>query len=219
MQGSRARAHEIFSLARDRFTVFVFGGSSGARSINHAVAEALGGLEPLKDRIQFLHQTGEKDCGAIREEYRRLGFSGTVTPFAYEMADAYAAADLVIARAGATTLAELTACGKASILIPYPHAAGNHQEINARKLLDLGAARMILDRELSGSILSDVITALINDPDEILQMEKISKSLGRGDAGKKVVKLMMSLLKKKPINGPCSRLVLTGKEKAVSRHV
>ncbi|RPI32790.1 MAG: undecaprenyldiphospho-muramoylpentapeptide beta-N-acetylglucosaminyltransferase, partial [Nitrospiraceae bacterium] len=161
LTGDRERGREIFSLDRDLFTIFVFGGSRGSSSINKAVSESLAYLEPLRDRIQFLHQTGERELDAVREAYRYREFRGTVIPFAYDMADAYAAADLIISRAGATTLAELTACGKAAILVPFPFAAANHQEINARKLWDAGAAQMILERDLNGKTLADLVTYLL----------------------------------------------------------
>jgi len=206
LKGNRDRGCENFSLDRDRFTIFVFGGSLGASSINKAVAEALVYLEPLKDHIQFLHQTGDRECDAVKEVYRAREFRGTVIPFAYEMADAYAVADLIISRAGATTLAELTACGKAAILVPYPYAAANHQEINARKLWDIGAAQMILERDLNGKTLSDLVKHLLEQPDAIGEMERISKTLGSSDAAKKVVELMMGLLKKK-VNSDEHRLV------------
>lgn len=199
LEGNRERGCKIFSLDERLFTIFVFGGSSGATRINKAVGEALAYLEPLKDRIQFLHQTGERDFGAVREIYRAREFRGTIVPFAHEMADAYAAADLVISRAGATTLAELTACGKAAILVPYPYAAGNHQEINARKLWDMGAARMILDRDLNGKTLSDIVIHLLENPDAIQEMERISRSLGSPEATRKVVELVKGLLKKNRI--------------------
>jgi UDP-N-acetylglucosamine--N-acetylmuramyl-(pentapeptide) pyrophosphoryl-undecaprenol N-acetylglucosamine transferase len=197
LKGDRERGYSNFGLDRNRFTIFVFGGSLGASSINRAVGEALVYLEPLKDKIQFLHQTGEKDCDSMKDAYYARQFRGTVIPFAYEMADAYAVADLIISRAGATTLAELTTCGKAAVLVPYPHAAGNHQEINARKLWDMGSAQMILDRELNGKTLSDLIKHLLEEPDAIGEMERISKSLGSREAAKKIIELMMGLLKKK----------------------
>lgn len=197
LKGDRESGYRNFSLDRECFTIFVFGGSAGAGSINKAVGEALEYLESLKDKIQFLHQTGERDCDAMKEVYRSRGFKGTVIPFAYEMAEAYAVADLIISRAGATTLAELTACGKAAILVPYPYAAANHQEINARKLWDMGASQMLLDRDLNGKTLADLIKHLIEDPDAIGEMERISKSLGSSDAARKVVELIMGLLKKK----------------------
>jgi UDP-N-acetylglucosamine--N-acetylmuramyl-(pentapeptide) pyrophosphoryl-undecaprenol N-acetylglucosamine transferase len=197
LKGNKDRGCKNFSLDSNCFTIFVFGGSRGAHSINSAVSEALEYLEPLKDTIQFLHQTGESDCDSMKQTYLARRFRGTVIPFAYEMADAYAVADLIISRAGATTLAELTACGKAAILVPYPHAAGNHQEINARKLLDMGSAQMILDRDLNGKSLADLIKHLMEDPDARGEMERTSKSIGTSAAAKKIIDLMMVLLKKK----------------------
>jgi len=197
LKGEKERGCKTFSLDRDLFTIFIFGGSSGATHINKAVGESLVYLEPFRDSIQFLHQTGERDYDAVAEIYRSREFKGTVLPFAYEMADAYKVADLIISRAGATTLAELTATGKAAILVPYPYAAGNHQEVNARKLLDIGAARMILDRDLNGKTLSDLIRNMLEDPDAIAEMEQTSKSLGSPDATRKVVELAEGLLKKK----------------------
>lgn len=190
------RGYDTFRLDKGLFTIFVFGGSRGANKINQAISEALVYLEEYKDKIQFLHQTGEKDFDFVREFYNARGFRGTIIPFAYNMADAYAAADLVISRAGATTVAELTACGKAAILVPYPFSAGNHQESNAGKLLDLGAAKVIHDRELDGKTLSELIKYLFENPDAILEMERISRSLGKPDATKKILKLVMSLIKR-----------------------
>ncbi len=197
LKGDRNRGCKNFSLNKELFTIFIFGGSSGASNINHAVGESLVYLEKFSENIQFLHQTGEKDFDAVKEIYSSKGFKGTVLPFAYEMADAYAVADLIISRAGATTLAELTACGKAAILVPYPHAAGNHQEINARKLWDVGAAQMIFDRELNGKTMADMITYLLEDPEAIGEMERTSQSLGSFEATNKIIDLIIGLLKKK----------------------
>jgi UDP-N-acetylglucosamine--N-acetylmuramyl-(pentapeptide) pyrophosphoryl-undecaprenol N-acetylglucosamine transferase len=197
LKGNRDRGYKTFSLDRDLFTIFVFGGSSGASHINHAVGEALVYLETLRDRIQFLHQTGEKDFDPVSEIYRSRSFKGTIMPFSHQMAEAYAVADLVVSRAVATTLAELTACGKAAILVPYPYAANNHQEINARKLWDIGAAQMIIDKDLNGKTLSDMIKYLIEDPEAIGEMERISKSLGSREATAKIIELMKGLFKKK----------------------
>ena len=197
LNGDRDNGCEVFSLDRKLFTIFIFGGSRGASHINNAVAEALTYLEPLKDKIQFLHQTGEKDFDVMKEIYSSRGFKGTVIPFAYQMADAYSVAELVMSRAGATTLAELTACGKAAILVPFPYSAGNHQEMNARKLWDMGAAQLILDRDLDGKKLFDMIKFLIEDPDALSEMERISRSLGNRGATDKVIELITALLKKK----------------------
>jgi UDP-N-acetylglucosamine--N-acetylmuramyl-(pentapeptide) pyrophosphoryl-undecaprenol N-acetylglucosamine transferase len=195
LRGDKDRGSSAFHLDKELFTIFVFGGSAGAHKINMALSEALAYLEDYKDKIQFLHQTGEKDFDLVREFYQSRGFKGTIIPFIYDMADAYAVADLVVSRAGATTIAELTACGKAAILIPYPHAAGDHQEVNAKKLWDLGAAQMIHDKDLNGKALSDLIRYLIDEPDAITEMERLSKSLGKSDATKKIVDLIKVLMR------------------------
>ncbi len=197
LKGDRDRGYRTFGLEKGLFTIFVFGGSSGASNINNALGESLVYLEDFKESVQFLHQTGERDFNFVREYYHARNFKGTVIPFTYDMADAYAVADLIISRAGATTLAELTTCGKAAILVPYPFAAGNHQEANARKLWDLGAAQMITDRELNGRTLSRLVRCLFEDPDAIGDMERISRSLGRPDATKKILELMMRLVMRK----------------------
>ncbi|OGW39570.1 MAG: undecaprenyldiphospho-muramoylpentapeptide beta-N-acetylglucosaminyltransferase [Nitrospirae bacterium RBG_13_39_12] len=201
LKGSIESAYRLFSMDRDLFTVFVFGGSSGARSINTAFADALNYMYDLRDKIQFLHQTGVKDYEVVREAYRKGGFRGTVTPFIYQMGEAYAVADLVISRAGATTLAELTALGKPAILIPYPYAAGHHQELNARKLYEMGAARMILNSELKGESLAYNIRDLYMNETARTEMQKNSMALGRPEAGAKVVDIVMSLVKQSSASG------------------
>lgn len=154
LQADTEKAKRLFSLEDGKITILVFGGSLGARKINKAMTEALPYLLSIKDRIQIIHQTGEHDYNWVSTEYRNFQFKATILPFIYEMAEAYSVADLVISRAGASTLAEITAIGKASILIPYPYAAYNHQEINARRLLSRGACELILDRDLSGQSLA-----------------------------------------------------------------
>jgi UDP-N-acetylglucosamine--N-acetylmuramyl-(pentapeptide) pyrophosphoryl-undecaprenol N-acetylglucosamine transferase len=120
---------------------------------------------------------------------------GTVAPFIYQMAEAYAAADVVISRAGATTLAELTALGKPAILVPYPHAAGRHQECNAMKLRDMGAAHVVFDHELSGEVLARQIRELYEDAQGRKDMQRASRGLGTPEACSRVVDIAMSLLK------------------------
>jgi UDP-N-acetylglucosamine--N-acetylmuramyl-(pentapeptide) pyrophosphoryl-undecaprenol N-acetylglucosamine transferase len=197
LKGSRDSGYRFFSLEENLFTVFVFGGSAGARSINNAVIGSLRYLNDLKDNIQFLHQTGSADYEHIRNAYRELGFKGMITPFIYQMGEAYAVSDIVISRAGATTLAELTALGKPSILIPFPYATGHHQELNARKLLDMGAAMMINDSELSGESLSHAIRELYENGTIRTEMQKHSRVLGRPEASEKVVDVAISIVKDK----------------------
>jgi UDP-N-acetylglucosamine--N-acetylmuramyl-(pentapeptide) pyrophosphoryl-undecaprenol N-acetylglucosamine transferase len=204
LRGSIESAYNLFSLEKGLFTVFIFGGSSGARSINRALLEALSYLDDIKDKIQFLHQTGLKDYEGIRDGYRKKGVRGTVTPFIYQMGEAYAVADIVISRAGATTLAELTALGKPAILVPYPFAAGNHQELNARKLLEMGAAIMILDRELKGEKIAQNIRELYMNEALRAEMQRNSRSVGRPEACAKVVDIAMSLIKQSEAAGSVS---------------
>ncbi|MDP2167228.1 MAG: undecaprenyldiphospho-muramoylpentapeptide beta-N-acetylglucosaminyltransferase [Thermodesulfovibrionales bacterium] len=198
LKGQRAAACRLFSLEEDRFTIFISGGSSGARSINNAAVNALRHLADLRDGIQFLHQTGESDFEDVRKAYRKLGFRGTAAPFIHRMAEAYAAADLVVSRAGATTLAELTALGKPAILIPYPHAAG-HQEFNAVKLQKAGACRMIRDAALSGGVLAAAIKEIYSSEGLRSEMRAQGLAMGRPDAAQKVVDIAQSLVNlKKP---------------------
>ena len=185
-----------FGLGRDRFTVLIFGGSLGARTINNAMSEALHYLLDLRENIQFVHQTGEKDLKGVIEGYKRLGFTCSVSPFIYQMADAYTVADLIVCRAGASTLSEITALGKASVIVPYPYAASNHQESNARKLEDMGAATVILDKHLTGEVMAKVIRGLYDNPEKRREMQKASKAFGRTDAAERIVDLAMNLTRK-----------------------
>ncbi|HKY09748.1 MAG TPA: undecaprenyldiphospho-muramoylpentapeptide beta-N-acetylglucosaminyltransferase, partial [Candidatus Binatia bacterium] len=132
------------AVKRSKFSLLVFGGSAGARRINYAVVDALAALADLQDEIFITHQTGALDFPAIKEAYAKLPFDAEVTPFIDAMDHAYANADLVLCRAGATTVAELTAFGKAAILVPYPYAIYDHQRGNALALQERGAAEMIL---------------------------------------------------------------------------
>ncbi|MFQ5454643.1 MAG: undecaprenyldiphospho-muramoylpentapeptide beta-N-acetylglucosaminyltransferase [Nitrospirota bacterium] len=175
-------------------TIFIFGGSQGAHSINMAVIDALSYLEDLKERISFIHQTGKKDYEYIKEEYEKIGFNGRIEPYIYDMAEAYNMADIVISRAGATTIAEITAIGIPAILIPYPYATHDHQRKNAESLADAGAAIVIDDRELSGEVLSGVIRELIDDNMRLKKMKENSRALGNIKAAEEIVELCMKLI-------------------------
>jgi UDP-N-acetylglucosamine--N-acetylmuramyl-(pentapeptide) pyrophosphoryl-undecaprenol N-acetylglucosamine transferase len=185
---------ELFSLEEGVFTVFIFGGSAGAASINRTVVDALQYLLDIKDEVQFLHQTGVKDFKFVRDAYRSYGYRGTVTPFIYQMPEAYAVADVVVSRAGATTLSEICVSGKPSILIPYPYATDNHQEMNARRLESAGAAVVITDRELSGERLAEEIRRLYREEGLREGMKKKALALGRPDAVKRIADIALSLI-------------------------
>ncbi len=193
-KGSYEAGLKLFSLKEELFTILIFGGSRGASSINHAIVEALPYLTELKRDIQFLHQTGEDDYRFVRSAYQDMQFQGTVTPFIYQMAEAYAVADIVISRAGATTLSEICVTGKPSILIPYPFAASDHQRINAEKLMSMQAAVVVPDSELNGKRLSEEILRLFNDAGLREEMGKRAISFGRPDAARRVADIVRSLI-------------------------
>ena len=179
---------------RGLFRVLVLGGSQGAHSINVAMMEALESLTSKKGNIHITHQTGESDFAMVKREYENSGFSHDVRPFIDGMAEQYRKASLVICRAGATTLAEVTACGKVSVLIPYPHAAHNHQEKNARVLEAANAGELVLDHELSGTRIAQSILRALEDPQRLEEMEENSYQLGNRDATEKVRQICMDLL-------------------------
>jgi UDP-N-acetylglucosamine--N-acetylmuramyl-(pentapeptide) pyrophosphoryl-undecaprenol N-acetylglucosamine transferase len=169
------------------FGLLVFGGSGGAHRINQAMVDALDSLGDLKSHLRIIHQTGFDDAREVAKTYQRKGFAARVESFIEDMVTSYRESDLVVCRAGATTIAELTACGRAAILIPYPFAANNHQEINARTMVDRGAAHMILDRNLSGASLAPMIQLLFHEPSMIRRMARVSAGLGRPDAARRIV--------------------------------
>lgn len=180
-----------------RFCVLVFGGSQGARAINDAMVAALPALEPERDTLFITHQTGEQDFERVRRGYAQAGWAeqSDVRRYIDNMVAEFAATDLIICRAGATTSAELVAAGKAAIMIPFPFAADDHQRKNAEALVAAGAARMILQQELSAERLAGEIAALVREPDAITKMEEASRRLARGDAASTTVDLMEELIR------------------------
>jgi len=141
-----------------------------------------------------IHQTGKADYAEVSAAYARLGVAATVVPFIDDMQEVYTAADLVICRAGATTLAELTTLGKPAILIPYPYAADDHQRANAEVLVEAGAAHMILDAELTPERAGRAIRALVTDRQQLAAMARVAASLGRPDATAAVVRECVACL-------------------------
>ncbi len=169
-----------------RFTVLIIGGSQGAHRINMAVIEALDHLRHLK-HLHIVHQTGQADELPVREAYRSSKVSSTVQAFFDNMAEQYGRADLIICRAGATTVAEIAALGKAAIFIPFPFAADNHQVLNASSLSDEGAAEMLIEKDLNGKILSEKINFYAAHPAELENMSARAKRLGKPDAAMNIV--------------------------------
>lgn len=171
----RKEMKPLASAPRDPFTVFIFGGSQGALGINSLVLEALPYLEDLKGKLRFIHQTGEKDYDRVAEGHRKAGFQAEVEKFVYDMPKAYSAASLLVCRAGSSTLAEIAAVGRASVLVPFPYAADNHQEKNARLFVDGGAARLLVQFQSKGEDLAKIIRELIENPERIDRMEQASR--------------------------------------------
>jgi UDP-N-acetylglucosamine--N-acetylmuramyl-(pentapeptide) pyrophosphoryl-undecaprenol N-acetylglucosamine transferase len=169
------------------FTVLVFGGSQGARSLNRAVVEALPELDQFGESLLLLHQTGQTEYNAIREAYAKHAVRAEVFPYIERMPEAFARADLVVCRAGASTVAELAAAGRAAILVPYPAAANRHQLRNAESLATRGAAHVILDRELNGKQLARAIRELLSEPVRLERMEAAMRRAAHPDAATRVV--------------------------------
>jgi UDP-N-acetylglucosamine--N-acetylmuramyl-(pentapeptide) pyrophosphoryl-undecaprenol N-acetylglucosamine transferase len=182
--------------AGENFVLLVMGGSQGARAINRAVISALMELKTAGSVPLVIHQTGTEDLTEVSDDYQGLGLAGEPQAFIEDMASAYASADLVICRAGATTIAELAALGKPSILIPYPFAAHKHQEVNARTLVAIGGADMILETDLSGTTLAAKIRRYMEDRRELQRMSSLALKAGRPRAGQIIAGQVMELIDK-----------------------
>lgn len=176
------------------FTVLIFGGSAGAHHLNQTAPHSLAMLNQEGKTCRIIHQTGKADHAQVSATYARFHLKAEVVPFIENMQEVYAVADLVVCRAGAMTVAELTALGKPAILIPYPYAADDHQRANAEVLVRSGAAQMILDAELTPRRLSQEIGALITDRPRLGAMARASAALGRPDATAAVVRECLASL-------------------------
>ena len=176
------------------FTVMIMGGSQGAHTLNMSTLAALPLLKDLRPRLHFLHLTGEADYEKVDAGYHEADFSGEVAPFTPEVAAWMGRAHLLVCRAGASTLAELTALGRAAILVPYPFAANNHQEVNARFLEKAGAGEVVLNKEFTGQFLAAKIRELAGAPELLAQMEAASRSLAKPDAAKDIVQGCLELI-------------------------
>ncbi len=168
-------------------TLLIFGGSQGARAINEAVMGALPRLRALQPGLSIIHQTGEADHARVKEAYDAAGVRAEVAPFLFNMPVVLRKADLVVSRAGAVTVAELTACGKASILVPLPQAIHQHQLRNAEVLQEAGAAVLLPQGELTGDRLAEAVEGLLHDEHRLHDMGAKSRALGRTDSADVIV--------------------------------
>jgi len=180
--------------------LLIFGGSQGAEAINKSVMDMLPLLQNVKEQVRILHQTGTRQLEDVKKAYETFGIQADVTSFIVQMAEAYDDADLIICRAGATSLAEITAAGKAAILIPYPWAANDHQTKNAEALASGGAAVVIPERELSGNRLFNAVDNLLRDPVTLRKMEENSLRMSRTDAAATIVDACIALMTEKTKN-------------------
>jgi UDP-N-acetylglucosamine--N-acetylmuramyl-(pentapeptide) pyrophosphoryl-undecaprenol N-acetylglucosamine transferase len=184
--------------ARDDTTsvtrVLVFGGSQGAHAINVAMVEAAPQLAAGRPPVRLTHQTGERDMEMVRTAYRQAGVQGDVEPFLYDMGRQLGDADLIVCRAGATTLAEITAAGKAAILIPLPTATDDHQRKNAEALVAAGAAELLRQCEATGPVLAERVLALAADPARRQRIAAAARALARPDAAREIVGRALALV-------------------------
>jgi UDP-N-acetylglucosamine--N-acetylmuramyl-(pentapeptide) pyrophosphoryl-undecaprenol N-acetylglucosamine transferase len=190
--------------ARSR-KILVLGGSQGARALNEAVPAALAELGLSERGLEIVHQTGAAMRDAVEARYRELGVQAEVVSFVEDMARAYASASIVIARAGATTLAELCAVGRPSVLVPYPHAADDHQARNAEALERAGAAIAIREHALTSERLRDELRGLLDEPARRARMAEAARAQGRPDAAAAIVDDLLAWVGGEPARAASSR--------------
>lgn len=182
---SRAEGCREFGLDPGKRTILVYGGSQGAHSINQAMAGAIAAQGGKWKGLQFIFQTGRQDLDLVRGKVAGAPAKAKVMPYIEKMALAFAASDLVVSRSG-STVSEILACGLPSILVPYPHAASNHQEYNARSLERAGAAEVILDRELSVDRIAAAVSEMIFDPGILKDFSACARSASKPAASKDI---------------------------------
>lgn len=192
-QGDRWRGRQAGGFAPEDRVLLVLGGSGGARSVNRAVVRIARVLSE-QGGIRIWWQTGERDYELVRSQIEPELFPGTVTPFIDGMPDAYAAADMVLARAGAMTVAEVCAVGKPSVLVPFPQAAGGHQKLNVEYLIGEQAAIMVEDHELEGEKLPETLLTLSSDQTLQTKLAAAARRLGRPKATEEIVAAMEAIL-------------------------
>jgi UDP-N-acetylglucosamine--N-acetylmuramyl-(pentapeptide) pyrophosphoryl-undecaprenol N-acetylglucosamine transferase len=179
-------ANDRFTRPRTAARVLIFGGSQGAHAINVAMVEAAPRLAAAGIRLAITHQTGERDLDLVRTAYARAGVEARVEAFIYEIDGAMKSADLVICRAGATTLAELAASATPSILVPLPSSSDDHQRKNAEVVAAAGAAVLMEQRGLTGESLATSIAALAGDAERLRRMSTAARAMARPDAAARI---------------------------------
>lgn len=193
---------EFFSLRPGQnreFTVLITGGSRGARSLNRASRESWPLFQKSQTPVRIVHQTGVTEHESLVREFAATGLSGEVVPFIRNMADAFSQADLVVGRSGAGAVSEIAAGGMASVLVPLPFAADDHQRRNAETLVNAEAARMLLDSELNGAQLFDVVEALRHDGDGLRRMRDQVRQFAKPGAAERAAAVLEETAAKRKI--------------------
>lgn len=174
-------------------TLLVFGGSQGARAINQAMIESLAGLRAKIPGIHIIHQTGQRDYDRVLAAYQASGISGEVHKFIDDMPETFGRADLLVCRSGASTVGEITAAGRPAIFVPFPAAADDHQNVNARALERADAAVVVEESNLGASYLVETIVALMSDAPRLRSMSAAAKSLAHPKAVEEIAEMVRKL--------------------------
>ena len=190
---AKADARTALGLADDRPVLLVMGGSQGAQSINQALIDSLPHLAKAVPGLQFIHLTGSGSVEPVRQAYEALGLSAVVRPFLTEMEYALGAADLALSRSGASSLAEFSAMELPAILIPYPTAVDDHQRLNARSFVDIGAARCFHQKQLTPNLLVSQLSELFGSPAKLEVMAGAMKQWKAAQATEEVVQRMFEV--------------------------
>lgn len=184
-EGRGLKTLQKYRLHPERKTVLILGGSQGAHSLNQAFIDMLPHFRNDRD-VQFVIQTGKQDYTLVLNSVRDSAVRVVVKSFLHQIEEIYGVTHLVLARAGAMTVSEISACGLPSILVPYPHAADDHQTANARALSDKGAAVLLKDQDLSGERMAQEIRKLLSEPGRLREMGRFAYSLSRPDAARRI---------------------------------
>ena len=176
-----------------RPTLLVFGGSQGAHAINQAMIESAPGLKAKLPSIHVIHQTGERDYNDVLTAYQQMGLSAEVSKFIEDMPAVFGRADLLVCRSGASTVAEIAAAGKPAVFIPFPRAADDHQNVNARALERAGAAVVIEESNLEPAWMVDSVAALLDDPARLARMSEAARTLAHPDAVREIAHMAADL--------------------------
>ena len=185
-----------FGLAAGKKTIAVLGGSQGASAINEKIISELGIIAAQSEKIQIIHQTGGKDFQKVKDAYSRTPLSSFVAEFIDDMGQVYQNADLIISRAGGTTIAEITAFGAAAVLVPFPYAKDNHQYLNAEEIVARGAAVILEQKDFSSASLLGKALDILLDERKLASMKEASTGIGRPQAARAIADRIMAVARK-----------------------